>query len=260
VKIRILTVILIIAFPLMLHAKSKGTTAIIVATDSELKAVMSQMKSLENKTSDGVIFMNGTLNDQTVIVARSNPGKINATYTTTMLFDKFNPDKLIMIGLAGALNPKIKAGATFIASRVIEHDFGELIGGTFGTMQSEGIDTSRFPLFNLAMSRALNQNISLMPAILLTGDTFISNTAKRNQLRNTYGGDIVDMEGYAVAKVCELKAKDCAILRVVSDSADEKAHKTYEAAKSSFDAELVTLLKTVIEDPVNEKEKSKKSR
>ena len=58
---------------------------------------------------------------------------------------------------------------------------------------------------------------------MLSGDQFISDSARVKDLHEALGGDCVEMEGAAVAQVCEMNSVPHLIIRTISDRADEEA-------------------------------------
>jgi adenosylhomocysteine/aminodeoxyfutalosine nucleosidase len=69
---------------------------------------------------------------------------------------------------------------------------------------------------------------------LVSGDSFIASTAKRNWLRETYQADAVDMVSAGIAHVCEANGVPYIILRVLSDNADESASADFAAFVNAY--------------------------
>jgi adenosylhomocysteine nucleosidase len=65
----------------------------------------------------------------------------------------------------------------------------------------------------------------LHEGLVLSGDRFVSSAAESEALRRAFGDALaVEMEGAAVAQVCHDFGLPFAVLRVVSDRADDAAH------------------------------------
>jgi adenosylhomocysteine nucleosidase len=60
--------------------------------------------------------------------------------------------------------------------------------------------------------------------LVLSGDRFISSNAARSELRSLFPDALaVEMEGAAVAQVCAERKVPFAVVRVISDTADDHA-------------------------------------
>ena len=130
----------------------------------------------------------------------SGVGKVNAAIKTLQVIQKHSPDLIINFGTAGSLNPRLSGllevgsfyqrdmNASPLGFEVGQTPFEEDIEITFGR---EGVTCG-------------------------TGDKFVTSTP-------TLKTDIVDMEAYAIAKVCKLKNIDFRCFKFISDNADNEA-------------------------------------
>ena len=130
----------------------------------------------------------------------SGVGKVNAAIKTLPVIQKHSPDLIINFGTAGSLNPRLSGllevgsfyqrdmNASPLGFEVGQTPFEEDIEITFGR---EGVTCG-------------------------TGDKFVTSTP----ILKT---DIVDMEAYAIAKVCKLKNIDFRCFKFISDNADNEA-------------------------------------
>jgi adenosylhomocysteine nucleosidase len=78
--------------------------------------------------------------------------------------------------------------------------------------------------------------------LIVSGDRFVSTTAESHALQQALPDALaVEMEGAALAQVCQDLGVPCAVLRTVSDRADDSAHVDFTrfidvvAAKASAD-------------------------
>ena len=125
-------------------------------------------------------------------------GKVNAAYHATRTVYKFKPDNIINYGSAGSLNPKIfglQQVTQFLQRDMQAEQLGFKVGDTpfdeinIITTNSEGISCS-------------------------TGDNFVDK-------KPTIISDLVDMESYAIAKVCIKENIQFYCFKFVSDQANE---------------------------------------
>ena len=127
-------------------------------------------------------------------------GKVNAVFNTLNAIEKYSPKQIVNFGTAGSLDENIKGlvevssffqrdmDASPLGFKVGQTPFEEDIEITFGR---EGVTCG-------------------------TGDKFVTSLP-------TLKTDIVDMEAYAIAKVCKLKNIDFRCFKFISDNADNEA-------------------------------------
>tara|TARA_B100001063_G_scaffold101877_1_gene95087 strand:- start:887 stop:1420 length:534 start_codon:yes stop_codon:yes gene_type:complete len=128
-------------------------------------------------------------------------GKINATYNLTKLIQKYRPDEIINFGTAGAITKNLE--------------------GVIECTQFFQRDMDVSALLNLKIGETPFDNIN---EIILskngyscgTGDSFVTGAISINV-------DVVDMEAYALAKVCKLEKVNFRCFKFISDNADESA-------------------------------------
>ncbi|WIM67457.1 nucleosidase [Corynebacterium breve] len=116
------------------------------------------------------------------------------------------PERIVNVGTAGALHDA-HAGVYEITA-IKKHDFD--------SAAVEGITTPVFPRwFTLPVTGALPT------ANLVTGDTFVNDSALRDRLAAE--AQLVDMEAYALAAAAATFDVPFTALKQISDSADESA-------------------------------------
>ena len=129
-------------------------------------------------------------------------GKINATYNLTKLIEKYNPKEIINFGTAGAIKKNLK--------------------GIVECTQFYQRDMDVTALLNLKIGETPFDNIN---EIILskngyscgTGDNFVTGAIPLKV-------DLVDMEAYALAKVCLIEKINFRCFKFISDNADESAN------------------------------------
>lgn len=149
-------------------------------------------------------------------------GKVNAAINTTILIQRFNPDRVINLGTAGGLT--VGTGIHRI-KHVFQHDVNLT---TVGMKPGEHLND-------------VNSFIDLggNGKTCASGDLFVT---EPNKLRMPC--DIVEMEAYSVAKACLLTGTECEIWKYISDKADENANKTWKEQVAAGES----LYKQVLKD------------
>jgi adenosylhomocysteine nucleosidase len=151
-------------------------------------------------------------------------GKINATYNLIKLIQKFKPLEVINYGTAGAM----KKGLSGIVecTKFYQRD-----------MDARGLldlNLGETPFDNI--NEIINSNDGYSCG---SGDNFVTEKIEMNI-------DLVDMEAYALAKVCKLEDIDFRCFKFISDSADDNAPKDWiENCKKGaklFQNKIITLV------------------
>jgi 5'-methylthioadenosine/S-adenosylhomocysteine nucleosidase len=165
--------------------------------------------------------------NQDITLIISLIGKVNAAAATVELIDLYKPKYIVNIGLAGGLNKELEIGQTVIISKVIQHDI-QIPDQFCPSYYKESIDCFIIP----------ESGSNFREAILLTGDQFINDKNVLSHLALI--GDVVEMEGYSVARIAKLYDIPCIILKIISDDGSDDAMQKFE---SNFD----TVMKQSIE-------------
>lgn len=153
------------------------------------------------------------------IVATSGIGKVFAAMTTQAIIDKF-PEVagIIVVGVAGSMNVEAAPlHSIVIASKLAQHDFDTTaIGDPAGLL----------PAINQVYLETTNRiNTKLMAAaptasygVMVSGDLFVADPAKKAHIRETFNPYCVDMESASAAQVCFANRVPFAAIRAISDA------------------------------------------
>jgi adenosylhomocysteine nucleosidase len=133
-------------------------------------------------------------------------GKVCAASALSAVLARQRPARLINLGTAGALRDDLDG--TQVVGRVVQHDFNDeavfaLTGEHFGA-----------PI-----------DLAVAGPVLASGDVFVDGGPQRDRLAAM--ADLVDMEGYAVAKVAGDFGLDVTLVKQVSDRAAEGAGRAW---------------------------------
>ena len=136
-------------------------------------------------------------------------GKINATYKALEIISKYEPKLIINFGTAGSLRKNLFG--LHEVSHFFQRDMdATALGFKIGVTPFEERSVINFGRTGLSCS---------------SGDNFVSSPPELKT-------DLVDMEAYAIAKVCVLKNVQFMCFKYVSDNADESASKNWKANAS----------------------------
>ena len=182
----------------------------------------------------------GQLDDYDVLY--TGVGKVNATFELTRKFGKYGSyipyDMVINYGTAGSR--KIKKKTLVDCTKFIQRDM-DVTG--LGFMRGETPFEEEPPLM-LDFGITPFNNIKRR-AVCGSGDNFVED-------RTQYYGEVVDMEAYALAKVCHLRGVPFVSFKYITDGADEQAHEDWETNLASGIEEFKE--KVLNEIPIIEKQ------
>ena len=133
-------------------------------------------------------------------------GKVNATYNTLKLINIHKPKIIINYGTAGAINNKLKGVVE--CTKFYQRD-----------MDVRGLD---FELGETPFDKIKEIITSKDGYSCGTGDSFVNKKIDMEV-------DVVDMEAYAIAKVCMLENIKFKCFKYISDNADQNAGNDWNA-------------------------------
>jgi len=187
-----------------------------------------------------------------IIITYSKIGKVFATLTAATMIEKFDAEILLFSGVAGAINPDLKIGDLIIGDELCQHDLDITAFGHPHGYVPEGqvCIKSDESLKKTAFEVAKEMNIPLKNGIIATGDQFIANEKTKEWIKGTFKADALEMEGAAVAVVCDALDIPFFILRAISDAADMDAGFNFDeflnsSAKTSADF-IISMLDKII--------------
>ena len=128
-------------------------------------------------------------------------GKINASIKTLEIIRDYSTTQVINYGTAGSLNKKLKGLVE--VDQFFQRDMDATpLGFKIGQTPFDEIEEINFGSAGYSCG---------------TGDSFVTQTPKLKT-------DLVDMEAYAIAKICYLKDIKFRCFKYISDNADEGAN------------------------------------
>ncbi len=216
--------------------------AIMGAMPEEIEPIISKLENLKETKYAANTYYEGTYNGKELVVAYSKIGKVFATLTATSLIEKFACDTLLFSGVAGAISPDLNIGDLIIADGLVQHDLDiTAFGHPYGYVpEGEVCILTDVALRNIAKEVAKAKGLKLVEGIIATGDQFVADPERKEWISKTFKADALEMEGAAVAVVCDSLEVPFFILRAISDSADMDASFNFDeflesSAKTSAD-------------------------
>lgn len=215
---------------------------LLCATPEELAALRSRFHlDPKPETHGPTRVWRGRHDGEELLLAQMGIGKVNAAAAATLLLSLFEVEALICSGVAGGLAPDLPIGAVLLAERLAIHDFGLIAGRRFTPTASGQIPIGAPELTELPRARpdvvaafmALEARVAaelghpIRRGGIVTADYFLNCTATRDELRDRFGADAIDMESGALHQVAEAWNRPLYVIRTLSDLAGEESHMTY---------------------------------
>lgn len=222
----------------------KRPLGILAALPQELGDLVARMQAegvVETTTLGQREYHVGTAWGVPCVVTLARVGKVAAATTTTALIHRFNVRAVVFAGVAGGVAREIAVGDVVVASQLLQHDLDA--SPIFPRHEVPLLGVTRFAadaVLSAALRAAcdrfvaergaeLNERFRLRGArvhggLIVSGDRFVSSGHEVAALRDGVPDALaVEMEGAALAQVCYEYGVPCAVVRTISDTADDHA-------------------------------------
>lgn len=219
---------------------------IISALDEEQQGLVQAMQDSATLIHGMRTYTSGQIAGIDAVCVLSRIGKVAAGATAVMLIEKFGVTHLLFTGVAGSGDAGVRVGDIVVAESLVQHDMD--CSPLFPVFEVPLTGLSHFssdqPLtnriagaahafidldFEATIEAAERQAFRLSKprvhrGLVGSGDRFISSAADINALGICLPGLLaVEMEGAAVAQVCFELGVPFAVIRTISDNANEDA-------------------------------------
>ncbi|MBO4655146.1 MAG: 5'-methylthioadenosine/adenosylhomocysteine nucleosidase [Bacteroidales bacterium] len=222
------------------------TLGILAAMEQEIGLVTEMVENPVHTQLGSRDFVSGKINGIDCVAVFSKWGKVAATITATLLIEHFKIDRLVFIGTAGALANELNVGDIVVARRLVQHDLdarpiiprfqipltNKVYIDSDRQLSSLAIQSIK-PLiqkeFKEIVGAKVWEEFSFVKPVLTegdiaSGDQFINSDEKRQELISLLPEVLcVEMEGAAVAQVCNEFNLPFTVIRIISDKANHDA-------------------------------------
>lgn len=178
--------------------------------DFEYKAVCRALGLKKITTPGEMFFSEGIIGNTKIIAVKTGMGPVKAKWGTQLLISRWKPDRLLNIGIAGAVNRDYRIGQIFIAEDIISEGLSEY--------------DSKVPKSFFAEKHPKEPDLSFAAGRLLTVKRPLGSGERKEYYRRTCRVDAVDMEAWGIAGVS--KGIPLTVVKVISDMADESIELT----------------------------------
>ena len=220
--------------------------AIVSAMPDEITAIVESLTAVNAQTLGRRQYHAGNFQGIPVVAVFSGWGKVAAAATTTQLIAAYDVTDIVFTGVAGAVQAVLSIGDVVVGTELIQHDMDAspifpryevpLLGKAMLATDA-GLRTR----LRVAAEEFLRQDLTavvpqserdwfrisspqVVEGVIASGDQFFDSADEIEALRRRLPSvACVDMEGAAVAQVCEAYSVPFGIVRTISDAADENA-------------------------------------
>ncbi|RZU01183.1 5'-methylthioadenosine/adenosylhomocysteine nucleosidase [Rivibacter subsaxonicus] len=219
--------------------------ALMAALPEELGSLRAALDAPAVHHHAGREFTTGRLDGYEVVLVLARIGKVAAAITATLAVERFGAQAVIFTGVAGGLHREARVGDIVVARELLQHDLDA--SPLFPRHEVPLTGRARFATdavlsdaLALAAQEALAIESQALAAswatlgivaprvhegLVVSGDRFVATALESEALRHELPDALaVEMEGAALAQVCHDCDLPFAVLRSISDRADEQAH------------------------------------
>ncbi len=204
------------------------TIGLLCAMKSEIESVIAHL-TIEKETEIArTTIMEAHIGKLHIVAAATGICKVNAAITAQLLIDRWQVDRIIMVGVAGGMDPRLGVHALAFSERLAQHDVDP------GMLRYRPVpDAGYFPGDEkmLGICRRLNDEGKLLyPAFfgtMVSGEQFIVQEG-RQLIIDAWHPLCVDMESAAAAHACFANGIPFMAIRAMSDTGDESGMDSFE--------------------------------
>ncbi|MFL9895072.1 5'-methylthioadenosine/adenosylhomocysteine nucleosidase [Paraburkholderia sp. RL17-381-BIF-C] len=183
----------------------------------------------------------GTVHGAPCVVTLARVGKVAAAATVSALIHAFDVEAIVFTGVAGGVGAEVRVGDIVVADTLLQHDLDA--SPLFPRFEVPLLGVSHFSA-DAALAAQLAAACECFVAedgaasaarfgtreprvhrgLIISGDQFVASAAGVRALREALPNALaVEMEGAAIAQVCHEYGVPCAVVRTISDTADDHA-------------------------------------
>ena len=201
-------------------AATVGMVAILAALDRELVGLLSRVTVVQRWENEKLRAVLGRLGEIPVILGRTGDGAANAAKGARELLDRFPVERVMVIGVAGALSAHLEPGTLLVAREVLE---------------ASGPVPPPDPLW---LHRALREIRATAASFVCTPEMLCTTRAKADARAGLPRGAIaaVDLETASFARAAAERGVPYVALRAISDAAEESLPLNFNALRDATGA------------------------
>ena len=177
-------------------------------------------------------------------------GKVNAAMATQLCIDRYAPDLIINVGVAGSFQDA-PIGTIILADSFVQHDV-DTTGCGDPVAYVSTVNRIHFPVSYLERAKCALSKIGLpfLCGLGATGDWFAKRNPRSDWIRDTFNPLFVEMEGCAIAQVCLRNDVSFLALKSISDCiyGNDDYNFNFDQAMASLNGVVVRFIEQFLHD------------
>ncbi|MEF2794303.1 MAG: 5'-methylthioadenosine/adenosylhomocysteine nucleosidase [Hydrogeniiclostridium sp.] len=225
---------------------------IIGAMAVEVEGLIAAMENKSPETVSRMTFWRGTLAGVECVVAQCGAGKVNSAVCAQTMILRYGASPIINTGVAGGVGSRaVRIGDLVVAEGVTQHDYDTTpIDGDKGRdlpiLGRSVLETDARVSGLLADCAREVYDGNVHRGLIATGDQFIGGKERLHAIAERTGAIACEMEGGSIGQACALADVPFAVLRAISDNADDNAVDDFpKFAKESAEKSVALLLEAL---------------
>lgn len=231
-----------------------GVLAALPQELGDLIAAMQAESGVVTRTFGQRDYHLGAVHGAPCVVTLARVGKVAAAATASALIHAFDVEAIVFTGVAGGVGENVHVGDIVVGDTLLQHDMNcepifprheipllgrarfdadrtladALAAACERFIAEEG--ASLAAQFGAALPRLASIAPQVHRGLVISGDQFVASAAAVGALRALLPDALaVEMEGAAIAQVCYEYGVPCAVVRTISDTADEHASASFSS-------------------------------
>jgi len=174
--------------------------------------------------------------EKILYITQSGAGEIKAAACTQMLIDLFDVELIINYGIVGALRKGLAVTNTCVVERVVHYDMDTSAVDACEVGRYLEYDDIYLPTTDEYVKAALSIDPSLISVTCASGDKFIADEDKKNEMGERFNADVCDMESAAIVLICDQNSIPNLLIKTVADSIQGGAEEFVACAEKAATA------------------------
>lgn len=193
-------------------------------------------------------MVRGQVGLEEVVLLEAGIGKVASAAAVAYANQKFAPKYAIWAGVGGGLNPDLKVFDIVVANDAVQYDFDLT---AFGRAPGELSTGERFIQADFEVSQKLFKtasglNLNVAWGRIASGDAFVADHQKAEQIHKVFEADVIEMEGASALWTAKKLGLRLALLRAISDGAGGEAKVSFEEFIGPASRQLGSILKHLL--------------
>ena len=196
---------------------------LLCAMKSEFDQLTPYLRITKETEIARTTVLEGDIDGLAVVIAATGICKVNAAITAQLLIDKFGVTHILMVGVAGGMDPRLGVHALAFSERLAQHDVN------WQWLRHRPAPAEGYfpgdPMLLSVCKRLAEEGKFLYPAFfgtMVSGEQFIAEEG-RQEIIDAWHPLCVDMESAAAAHACMANDIPFLAIRAISDTAETGA-------------------------------------